>query len=78
MMLTREERAVLEFERAWWKQPGPKDQAIEFALGLTAAAYYEVLAALVTDQRAITFDPMTTLRVRGLMWAVAAPAEAVV
>ena len=76
-MLTTEERAVLEFERAWWKEPGPKDQAIEFALGLTSAAYYEVLAALVTDRRAIAFDPLTALRVRGLMWAVA-PVEAVI
>ena len=77
-MLTTEERAVLEFERAWWQEPGPKDQAIEFALGLTAAAYYEVLADLVADQRAFAFDPLTILRVRRLMSARAVSSEAVV
>lgn len=77
-MLTTEERAVLEFERAWWKEPGPKDQAIEFALGLTSAAYYEVLAALVSDQRAFAFDPLTILRVRALMSVQYRPAELVI
>ena len=66
-MLTSEERAILEFERAWWLEPGPKDQAIEFALGLSAAAYYEVLGSLVRDRRALAFDPLTTKRVRAMM-----------
>jgi len=66
-MLSSEERAVLEFERAWWLEPGPKDQAIEFALGLSAAAYYEILRPLVRDRRALEFDPMTIKRVHRLM-----------
>jgi hypothetical protein len=66
-MLSREERAVLEFERSWWQEPGPKDQAIEFALGLSSAAYYEILRSLAADRRALAFDPMTVKRVRALM-----------
>lgn len=66
-MLSSEERAVLEFERAWWLEPGPKDQAIEFALGLSAAAYYEILRSLVRDRRALEFDPLTIKRVHRLM-----------
>ena len=50
-MLSTEEKAVLEFESSWWLQPGPKDQAIEFSLGLTAAGYYEALLALVEPAR---------------------------
>jgi hypothetical protein len=66
-MLSNEEIAILDFERAWWQEPGPKDQAIEFALGLSAHAYYEILRSLVVDQRAITFDPLTIKRVRNFM-----------
>ena len=66
-MLNSEELAVLEFERAWWLEPGPKDQAIEFALGLSAAAYYEILRSLVGDRRAMAFDPLTIKRVLALM-----------
>ena len=66
-MLSVEERAVLEFERSWWQQPGPKDQAIESALGLSAHAYYEILRSLAGDRRAFAFDPLTIKRVRALM-----------
>jgi hypothetical protein len=62
-MLTAEETAVLEFERSWWLQPGPKDQAIEFILGLTAAAYYEALLTLVDRPEAMRHDPLTVKRV---------------
>ena len=75
-MLTSEERAVLEFERAWWLEPGPKDRAIEFALGLSAAAYYEVLRSLVRDNRALAFDPLTVKRVNALMTVTATTVEA--
>jgi len=66
-MLTPEERAILDFERAWLIEPGPKDQAIEFALGLTASAYYEQLLKLVNNRDAFEYDPLTVKRVRGLV-----------
>ncbi len=62
-MLSTEEKAVLEFESSWWLQPGPKDQAIEFSLGLTAAGYYEALLALVGRPEAMRHDPLTVKRV---------------
>lgn len=74
-MLSNEEMAILDFERAWWQEPGPKDQAIEFALGLSADAYYEILRALVVDKRAFAFDPLTIKRVRNLMSLNFAPAQ---
>jgi hypothetical protein len=66
-MLTEEERAILDFERAHWLQPGPKDQAIEMSLGLFAADYYERLRHLVFDPAAFAYDPLTTKRVLALI-----------
>lgn len=66
-MLKPEERAILDFERAWWIEPGPKDQAIEFVLGLSASAYYQVLLKLLSDQSAFEYDPLTVKRVLTLV-----------
>lgn len=66
-MLSDEDRSILEFERGWWLLPGPKDQVIELALGLSAAAYYERLVDLVATTAAYRFDPLTVARVRRLI-----------
>jgi len=62
-MLSDEDRAILDFERAAWREPGPKDQAIEMALGLTAASYYDRLRLLVCGPASLAYDPLTTKRV---------------
>jgi hypothetical protein len=62
-MLNSEDMAVLDFEAAWWKQVGAKDQAIEYSLGLTAAHYYERLLQLVDTPSAMTYDPLTVRRI---------------
>ncbi len=62
-MLNAEDRAILDFERAAWREPGPKDRAIEMSLGLPAAVYYERLRALVFGAAALAYDPLTTKRV---------------
>lgn len=66
-MLSSEDRAILDFERAWWTEPGPKDQAIEFSLGLTAKAYYRRLREMVMSPLALAYDPLTVKRVRSLI-----------
>ncbi len=66
-MLTAEERAVLDFERSWWLQPGPKDQAIEFTLGLSAAAYYEMLHHLIDNPAAQSHDPLIVRRLEAMI-----------
>ena len=66
-MLTEEDRAILEFERGWWLEPGPKDQAIEFTLGLPAAAYYELLIEMLGRPDAARFDPLTVARLRAMI-----------
>ncbi len=76
-MLSTEEEAVLEFESSWWLEPGPKDQAIEFSLGLTAAGYYEALLALVDRPEAMRHDPLTVKRVLSMIVASSEPATGV-
>ena len=71
-MLNAEDRAILDFERAAWREPGPKDQAIEMILGLPAAVYYERLRALVSGAAALAYDPLTTKRV---LTIIEGPAE---
>ncbi len=66
-MLREEDRAILDFERAHWREPGPKDQAIEMVLGLSADVYYEKLRTLVTTEGAFAYDPLTAKRVLKLI-----------
>lgn len=66
-MLSSNDRAILEFERSWWLEGGPKDQAIEWKLGLPAAAYYMELLRIVFDAAALAYDPLTVKRVRSLI-----------
>ena len=66
-MLTSEDRAILDFEQSWWQQPGAKDQAIEFILGLSSSDYYERLRTLVAFPPAGAYDPLTVKRVLTLI-----------
>lgn len=70
-MLSPDDKAILDFERGWWLEPGPKDQAIEFSLGLTASAYYDRLRDLVLKRQASAYDPLTVRRVRSLIESAA-------
>ncbi|HEY5890225.1 MAG TPA: DUF3263 domain-containing protein [Acidimicrobiia bacterium] len=75
-MFDEMDRTVLDYERAWANQTGPKDLSIEMDLGLTAEAYYTRLRNLITDSRVTTYDPMTVLRLRRII-ETPDPAEAV-
>lgn len=66
-MLHNDDRVILDFERGWWLEPGPKDQAIELSLGLSSFAYYERLRRIVFDGAASAYDPLTVKRVRSLI-----------
>jgi hypothetical protein len=66
-MLSDEDRTILDFEGSWWLEPGPKDQAIEFTLGLSAAVYYERLIAIVAMAESNRVDPLTVARVRAMI-----------
>jgi hypothetical protein len=66
-MLNEEDRAILDFERGSWLEPGPKDQSIELSLGLTAGDYYERLRSVVSRSAALAYDPLTTKRVQSII-----------
>ena len=68
-MLSPDARAILDFERGWWRLDGAKDRLIESVLGLTADVYYERLLALLDDPDAEAYDPLTLRRVRAVIEA---------
>lgn len=63
-MLGERERAVLDFERAWWLYPGPKDRAVAEYLEMSATRYYQVLRRLLDEPEAERYDPLTVRRLR--------------
>ncbi len=72
-MLTKREKAVLDFERSWWLVPGPKDRAIQEHLGMSATRYYQILRGMVDSFEAEAYDPMTVRRLRRVRARRAAP-----
>jgi hypothetical protein len=64
MALSDREQAILDFERAWWTEPGPKEQAIRERLELSATRYYQVLNELLNSPEAAAYDPLVVRRLR--------------
>jgi len=64
--LDERDRAVLEFERQWWKYAGAKEQAIRDLFGISATRYYQLLNALIDRPEALVADPMLVKRLRRL------------
>ncbi len=64
MALSDRERAILDFERAWWSEAGTKEAAIRARFGLSPTRYYELLRALVASPEAHAYDPLVVRRLR--------------
>lgn len=64
MALSERDRAILDFERTWWLEPGSKEQRIRDELALSATRYYQLIAELVDDDEAMDYDPLVVRRVR--------------
>ncbi|WP_416370493.1 DUF3263 domain-containing protein [Streptomyces sp. PR69] len=64
--LSERDRAVLAMERRSWPGPGAKERAIREQLGLSPVRYYQLLNALLDDERALARDPVTVNRLRRL------------
>ncbi|OMQ15631.1 hypothetical protein A7K94_0208100 [Modestobacter sp. VKM Ac-2676] len=62
--LAERDRAVLAFERHWWRFAGAKEAAIRERFGLSATRYYQVLNALVDRPEALAADPLLVRRLR--------------
>jgi hypothetical protein len=62
--LPRREQAILALERRAFPGPGAKERAIREELGLAPVRYYQLLNALLDDERALAHDPITVNRLR--------------
>ncbi len=59
-------RALLDFERTWWQQPGPKERAIRDRLGISPTRYHQLLDRAIDLPQAVAYDPMLVRRLRRL------------
>jgi hypothetical protein len=64
MPLSDRDRRILDFERTWWIEPGPKEQAIRSRLDLSPTRYYQRLAELMETDEALAYDPLVVRRLR--------------
>ncbi len=62
--LSVRERALLALERRSWAGPGAKERAIREELGMSPVRYFQLLNALIEDERALREDPVTVNRLR--------------
>jgi len=56
------DRSLLDFEAAWQRHGGAKEEAIRADLGLTPARYYQLLGRLIDTEEALAHDPMLVKR----------------
>jgi hypothetical protein len=59
-------RAILDFERSWWRERGLKERAIRARLGMSAARYYRALNRAIDLPEALRHDPLLVKRLRRL------------
>ncbi|WP_432147524.1 DUF3263 domain-containing protein [Streptomyces sp. bgisy029] len=64
--LSDRDRELLALERRPWAGPGAKERAIREELGISPVRYYQLLNALIEDERALREDPVTVNRLRRL------------
>lgn len=64
MPLSDRDRAILDFERWWWTQSGPKESAIRERFDLSPTRYYQVVQELMDDPEAMEYDPLVVRRLR--------------
>jgi hypothetical protein len=64
--LTDREKAMLVFERKWWRHPGSKEQAIREAFDWSPTQYYQRLNALLDMPAAAEFEPLVVGRLQRL------------
>ena len=62
--LGERQRAILDFERQWWKHAGAKEQAIRDTFQISPTRYYQLLNALLDDPAVLAYDPVTVQRLR--------------
>ena len=64
MALTDRDRKILDLERAWWAEAEPKDAQIRERFALSTPRYHQLLAELLDDEEALSYDPLVVRRLR--------------
>ncbi len=64
--LSERDRAILDFERTWWRADRTRDQEIRERFDLSAARYYQRLNTLIDLPAALAADPLLVRRLRRL------------
>lgn len=64
MALTERDRAILDFERSWWSEEGPKELAIRERFELSTTRYSQILGELLDTEEALEYDPLVVRRLR--------------
>lgn len=62
MALSDRDRAILDYERSWWAEQGPKEAVIRQRLGVSATTYYQRLGELLDEPEALQYDPLLVRR----------------
>jgi hypothetical protein len=62
--LTDRDRKILDLERAWWAEAEPKDVQIRERFELSTTRYHQLLAELLDDEEALSYDPLVVRRLR--------------
>ncbi|HET6151608.1 MAG TPA: DUF3263 domain-containing protein [Marmoricola sp.] len=62
--LTDEQRAILDFERQWWRYAGGKAVEIEEHLSMTPTQYYAALNEILDHPEALEHDPTLVRRLQ--------------
>jgi len=62
--LTDRDKAILDFERSWWSEPGVKETTIAERFELSGSRYYQLLGELVEGDEAMQYDPLLIRRLR--------------
>ena len=62
--LSEQDRAILDFERDWWRDRGPKERLVRERFGFSAARYHQLLNRIVDAPDALAYDPMLVRRLR--------------
>ncbi len=59
-------RAILDFERSWWQEPGTKERRIRERFGISVTRYHQLLLRAIDLPDALRYDPMLVRRLRRL------------
>lgn len=64
--LSERDRAMLDFERQWWRYAGSKEEAIRAQFEINATRYFQLLNTLLDSPDALAYDPLLVKRLRRL------------